>query len=188
MKQTVVQFLEEKLIGHLDISERYKKELFEQAEEMEKVEKIKAQIEILENLRPSVYGIEEKYKDLKKQLKELITFKSEYNGKKKQLTAVEWLVEELKKIGFLTNNIVEFENQVQIAKEMEAKQRQEDKLTGMEEIEKAAEEHADNNAFCEASTDFELQISKRAFISGAKWMLEKLQDFDTWKEWKDINL
>jgi hypothetical protein len=34
MKQTVVQFLEEKLIGHLDISERYKKELFEQAEEL----------------------------------------------------------------------------------------------------------------------------------------------------------
>ena len=107
---------------------------------------------------------------------------------KKQLTAVEWLVKELKKIGFLTNNIVEFENQVQIAKEMEAKQRQEDKLNGMKEIEKAAEEHADNNSFCEASTDFELQISKRAFISGANWMLDKLQDFDTWKEWKDINL
>jgi hypothetical protein len=93
-------------------------------------------------------------------------------------TAVEWLIEELKKIGFLTNNIVEFENQVQIAKEMEAKQRQEDKLTGMKELEKAAEEHADNNAFCEASTDFELQISKRAFISGAKWMLDKLQEFE----------
>jgi hypothetical protein len=36
MQQTVVQFLEEKLIGHLDISERYKKELFEQAKKMEK--------------------------------------------------------------------------------------------------------------------------------------------------------
>ena len=23
------------------------------------------------------------------------------------------------------------------------------------------------------------------FIKGAKWMLENLQDFDTWKEWKD---
>lgn len=34
-KLTVVQWLEEKLIGHLDISERYKKELFEQAKEME---------------------------------------------------------------------------------------------------------------------------------------------------------
>jgi hypothetical protein len=35
-KLTVVQWLEEKLIGHLDISERYKKELFEQAKAMEK--------------------------------------------------------------------------------------------------------------------------------------------------------
>ncbi len=34
-KLTVVQWLKEKLIGHLDISERYKKELFEQAKEME---------------------------------------------------------------------------------------------------------------------------------------------------------
>jgi hypothetical protein len=24
------------------------------------------------------------------------------------------------------------------------------------------------------------------WIAGAKWMLEELQDFDTWKEWKDI--
>jgi hypothetical protein len=37
-------------------------------------------------------------------------------------TAVEYLVEELKKIGFSTNNIVEFENEVQIAKEMEKQQ------------------------------------------------------------------
>jgi hypothetical protein len=42
MQQTVVQFLEEKLIGHLDISERYKKELFEQAKEMEKEQMFKA--------------------------------------------------------------------------------------------------------------------------------------------------
>ena len=55
----------------------------------------------------------------------------------------------------------------------------------MEEIKEAAEEYADNNVFCEASTDFELQVSKRAFIAGAKWMLEQLQDFDTWKEFKD---
>ena len=55
----------------------------------------------------------------------------------------------------------------------------------MKELEKAAEEYADNNVFCEASTDFELQVSKRAFIAGAKWMLDKLQDFDTWKEWKE---
>jgi hypothetical protein len=29
---------------------------------------------------------------------------------------------------------------------------------------------------------------RESFIAGAKWMLEKLQDFDTWKEWKDINI
>jgi hypothetical protein len=39
---TVVQWLKEKLIGHLDISERYKKELFEQAKEMEKQQIIDA--------------------------------------------------------------------------------------------------------------------------------------------------
>ena len=55
----------------------------------------------------------------------------------------------------------------------------------MKELEKAAEEYADNNVFCEASTDFELQVGKRAFIAGAKWMLQQLQDFDTWKEWKE---
>jgi hypothetical protein len=37
-------------------------------------------------------------------------------------TAVEYLVEELEKIGFSTNNIVEFENEVQIAKEIEKQQ------------------------------------------------------------------
>ena len=58
----------------------------------------------------------------------------------------------------------------------------------MEELEKAAEEHADNNVFCDGSTDMELYVAKKAFISGAKWMLEKLQDFDTWKEWKDSNI
>jgi hypothetical protein len=58
----------------------------------------------------------------------------------------------------------------------------------MGELEKAAEEYADNNVFCEASTDFELQVSKRAFIAGAKWMLQQLQDFDTWKERKDSNI
>jgi nicotinic acid mononucleotide adenylyltransferase len=56
----------------------------------------------------------------------------------------------------------------------------------MEELEKAAEEHADNNVFCHGCTDYELQIAKKAFILGAKWMLDKLQDFDTWKEWKDM--
>lgn len=38
------------------------------------------------------------------------------------MTAVEYLVEQLEKIGFSTNNIVEFETEVQIAKEMENQQ------------------------------------------------------------------
>jgi len=58
----------------------------------------------------------------------------------------------------------------------------------MEELEKAAEEYADNNVFCDGSTDMELYVARKAFISGAKWMLDKLQDFDTWKEWKDSNI
>ena len=38
-------------------------------------------------------------------------------------TAVEYLVEQLERIGFSTNNIVEFENEVQISKEMEKQQK-----------------------------------------------------------------
>jgi hypothetical protein len=45
-----------------------------------------------------------------------------------------------------------------------------------EEIKEAAANLADPNV---DKTD--------NWIAGAKWMLEKLQDFDTWKEWKDIN-
>jgi hypothetical protein len=37
-------------------------------------------------------------------------------------TAVEYLVEQLKRIGFSTNNLIEFENEVIIAKEMEKEQ------------------------------------------------------------------
>lgn len=36
-----------------------------------------------------------------------------------QQTAVEYLVEQLKRIGFSTNNLIEFENEVIIAKAME---------------------------------------------------------------------
>jgi hypothetical protein len=56
----------------------------------------------------------------------------------------------------------------------------------MKEIEEAALEYIDNNVFCDGITPFEIEIADKAFISGAKWMLEKLQDFDTWKEWKDM--
>ena len=37
-------------------------------------------------------------------------------------TAVDYLVEQLERIGFSTNNIIEFENEVQISKEMEKEQ------------------------------------------------------------------
>ena len=37
-------------------------------------------------------------------------------------TAVEYLVEQLKRIGFSTNNLIEFENEVIIAKEIEKQQ------------------------------------------------------------------
>ena len=44
------------------------------------------------------------------------------DGLYKQQTAVEYLVEQLKRIGFSTNNLIEFENEVIIAKEMEKEQ------------------------------------------------------------------
>jgi hypothetical protein len=44
------------------------------------------------------------------------------DGLYKQQTAVEYLVEQLKRIGFSTNNLIEFENEVIIAKEMEKQQ------------------------------------------------------------------
>ena len=56
------------------------------------------------------------------------------------------------------------------------------------ELEEAAEEYVDNNVFCDNITDFELEITKKAFIAGAKWIqeqMEELKDFETWKEWKN---
>ena len=47
----------------------------------------------------------------------------------------------------------------------------------MKEIEEAAANLADPN-LCKTDN----------WIAGAKWMLEKLQEFDTWKEWKDSNI
>jgi hypothetical protein len=55
----------------------------------------------------------------------------------------------------------------------------------MKELEKAALEYIDNNVFCDGITPFEIEIADKAFIAGAKWMLEQLNDFDTWKEFKD---
>jgi hypothetical protein len=49
----------------------------------------------------------------------------------------------------------------------------------MEELEEAAEKYVEEDNNNRYYNDF---------IAGAKWMLDKLQDFDTWKEWKDSNI
>jgi len=88
MEQTSIEWLIEKfkdLEADFKYSvidyETYKSkqiDLLEQAKEMVKLEKIKSQIEVLENLRPSVYAIKEKYEELKIQVKKLEpNFKSE---------------------------------------------------------------------------------------------------------------
>ena len=61
----------------------------------------------------------------------------------------------------------------------------------METIEEAAKKYLQewrllNNIHL--SNPIHAERCKNDFIAGAKWMLEKLQDFDTWKEWKDSNL
>jgi hypothetical protein len=62
-----------------------------------------------------------------------------------------------------------------------------------ETLEEAAEKYAnlyyDKNSELSSVITESIEWSNRNhnFIEGAKWMLEKLQDFDTWKEWKDIN-
>jgi hypothetical protein len=48
------------------------------------------------------------------------------------------------------------------------------------------EDAAERN--CESITHPYCEREKSMFIKGAKWMLDKLQDFDTWKEWKDSNI
>ena len=56
-----------------------------------------------------------------------------------------------------------------------------------ETLEEAAEKYFDYNIFCDGITDFEKEISIRSYIAGAKWQqeqMEKLKDFEYWKEWK----
>jgi|688.fasta_scaffold723437_3 hypothetical protein len=57
-------------------------------------------------------------------------------------------------------------------------------MTNKETLEEAAERISKTNSVYEtAQDDF-----YRGFIDGAKWMeeqMEKLKDFDTWKEWKN---
>jgi hypothetical protein len=54
-------------------------------------------------------------------------------------------------------------------------------------LEKAAENYANQKGDI-PTTELEDAIFKQGFIDGAKWMqeqMEKLKDFDTWKEWKN---
>ena len=58
----------------------------------------------------------------------------------------------------------------------------------MKTLEEIAREYADNNVFCDGITPFELEIAEKAFIAGAQHQaeeMEKLKDFETWKEWKN---
>jgi hypothetical protein len=55
-----------------------------------------------------------------------------------------------------------------------------------ETLEKAAEDYA-AQFLLEDEQETDSANRKQAFKAGAKWMeeqMEKLKDFDTWKEWK----
>ena len=55
------------------------------------------------------------------------------------------------------------------------------RMEEIEEIEEAAKEFAKNYSIYPTAQD----DTEYGFKHGAKWMLDKLKDFDTWKEWKD---
>jgi hypothetical protein len=55
----------------------------------------------------------------------------------------------------------------------------------METIEEAAKNYAENELKNRGSKNDKL-ICMIDFSAGANWMLDRLQDFDTWKEWKDM--
>ena len=58
----------------------------------------------------------------------------------------------------------------------------------MKTLEEIALEYINNNVFCNGITPFELEIADKAFIAGAQYQaeeMEKLKDFEVWKEWKD---
>lgn len=60
-------------------------------------------------------------------------------------------------------------------------------MTNKETLEEAAEVYANKKGDI-PTTKLEDALFKQGFIDGAKWMekeMEKLKDFDTWKEWKN---
>ena len=60
-------------------------------------------------------------------------------------------------------------------------------MTNKETLEESAEVYANKKGDI-PTTKLEDALFKQGFIDGAKWMekeMEKLKDFDTWKEWKN---
>jgi len=78
----------------------------------------------------------------------------------KKQTAVDYLVTEIENIGFSSNNILEFYDTVQVAKEMEEEQNQLELPTD-EEIYELAEKI--------------LAVDYLSFTEGAKWMRDKIK-------------
>lgn len=80
-----------------------------------------------------------------------------------------------------------FDNKEKVAKDLE--QMREWSKTNKQEL--TLEEVAEHNypvGDGDDWTDEQALVRRLAFINGAKWMeeqMEKLKDFDTWKEWKD---
>jgi hypothetical protein len=78
-----------------------------------------------------------------------------------------------------------FDNKEKVAKDLE--QMREWSKTNKQEL--TLEEVAEHNyPVGDDWTDEQALVRRLAFINGAKWMeeqMEKLKDFDTWKEWKD---
>ena len=60
-------------------------------------------------------------------------------------------------------------------------------MTNKETLGESAEVYANKKGDI-PTTKLEDALFKQGFIDGAKWMekeMEKLKDFDTWKEWKN---
>jgi hypothetical protein len=80
-----------------------------------------------------------------------------------------------------------FDNKAKLARDLE--QMREWSKTNKQEL--TLEEVAEHNypvGDGDDWTDEQALVRRLAFINGAKWMegqMEKLKDFDTWKEWKD---
>ena len=48
----------------------------------------------------------------------------------------------------------------------------------MKTLKEAGIEYVAHNVFCDGITDFELEISLKAFIAGGEWQVEKMYSYD----------